>query len=149
MSELRPLSDEERSELIAYLDGELNDKAARALEAKLGRDPGTRAEADALRRTWEMLDYLPRPEPTAGFTQRTIQSVSAMRPVVTGRGRWRWWVGGASWAAGVLLAGAAGFSAVSMFTPKPPDDEALVGDLRVIENKRYYDMVDDLDFLRD
>jgi anti-sigma factor RsiW len=149
MNELRPLSDEERSELIAYLDGELNDKAARAMEAKLSRDPRARAEADALLRTWELLDHLPRPEPTEDFTQRTIQSVSALRPVVVGRNRWRVWIGGTSWAAGVLLAAAAGYAGVTWFTPKPPNDEALVRELRIIENKRYYDLVDDLEFLRD
>jgi anti-sigma factor RsiW len=149
MDELRPLSDEERSELIAYLDGELDGPATRAMEAKLSREPRVRAEADAMRRTWDMLDHLPRPEPTQEFTQRTIQSISALRPVVVGSGRWRWWIGGTSWAAGLLLAGAAGYGAVVWLTPKPPNEDSLVRDLRIIENKHYYDLVDDLDFLRD
>ncbi len=45
MTTPRPLSDDEREDLTAYLDGELDEQSARELEAKLGRDPNTRAEA--------------------------------------------------------------------------------------------------------
>ena len=46
------LSEEDRANLVAYLDGELDDDAARALEAKLSLDPDARAEAETLRKTW-------------------------------------------------------------------------------------------------
>src|SRR2546423_15225564 len=77
MAKLPPLSDEDRENLVAYLDGELDAKTARTLEAKLHLDAEARAEAEALRRTWEMLDYLPRPEPTATFSSRTLERVTA------------------------------------------------------------------------
>src|SRR5262249_41070651 len=67
------LTDEDRANLVAYLDGELDAEAAQALEAKLSVDPTARAEADALKRTWELLDYLPRPEPSPSFTHRTLE----------------------------------------------------------------------------
>src|SRR5438552_12783946 len=100
MAKLPPLSDEDRENLVAYLDGELDSKAARALEAKLNLDAEARAEAEALRRTWEMLDYLPRPEPTATFSSRTLERVSAVETVATKtHGRpWRHWALGAGWA---------------------------------------------------
>src|SRR5229473_2045109 len=60
------LNEDERAELVAYLDGELNEEAAQVLEARLSREPDLRAEAEALKRTWELLDYLPRPEPPGG-----------------------------------------------------------------------------------
>src|SRR3954451_13737717 len=56
------LSEQERADLVAYLDGELTGEAARALEAKITLDPQARAEAETLKRTWELLDFLPKPE---------------------------------------------------------------------------------------
>jgi len=64
--------DDASAEMVAYLDGELDPKSAAAIEAKISLDPAARAEADALKRTWELLDYLPLPEPSPNFTQRTL-----------------------------------------------------------------------------
>ena len=116
MGKQPPLSDDERSDLIAYLDGELDAKSAAALEAKLNVDPRTRTEADTLRRTWAMLDYLPRPTTSVTFTSRTLERVSVFRPVTASsvlaglRGPWALGVG---WAAVVVVAGTVGFEAVS------------------------------------
>jgi anti-sigma factor RsiW len=158
MAKLPPLSDEDRENLVAYLDGELGSKAARALEAKLNLDAEARAEAEALRRTWEMLDYLPRPEPTATFSSRTLERVSALQTVVTasdGR-RWPTWVPASVWAAALLLACTLGYVAVSWLSTKSSlgepapriDDQLLARDLRLIENQRLYELVDDIGFLR-
>src|SRR5437660_4833275 len=38
MGELIPLNDVERAELVAYLDGELDEQTARSVEARLHRD---------------------------------------------------------------------------------------------------------------
>src|SRR5258707_15809561 len=83
MAESQPLSDEERTELIAYLDGELDAQASRAVEARLNLDPQTRHEAGTLRSAWAMLDYLPRAEPSTAFTSRTLERVSTYRPIST------------------------------------------------------------------
>jgi anti-sigma factor RsiW len=158
MAKLPPLSDEDRENLVAYLDGELSAKASRALEAKLNLDTEARAEAEALRRTWEMLDYLPRPEPTATFSSRTLERVSALQTVVTPQsGRhWPTWVLNAGWAAALLLACTLGYAAVSWLSMKPSpgepatrlDEQLLARDLRLIENQRLYELVDDVSFLR-
>jgi anti-sigma factor RsiW len=149
MPEPPPLSDEDRDDLVAYLDGELDEDSARALEAKLSLDPAAREEAEALKRTWELLDYLPRPQPSPSFTHRTLERLEPVRTAKVPVRRWRWGPLAAGWAAAVLLAGAAGFTAVK-FLPPPragdPDPE-LVRDLSLIENKRLYDAADDLDFL--
>src|SRR5262249_2140498 len=148
-----PLDDEQREDLVAYLDGELDEEAARALEAKLSLDPAVRVEADQLRRTWELLDYLPRAEPSPSFTHRTLDRVSARRPArprgVPGAKRRRPWLVGLGWAAAVLLAGTVGYAGVNLVYPRDRTDEELARDLRVIEYKRLYDAVDDLDFLRE
>src|SRR5262249_3084792 len=150
MSDLVPLNDDERADLVAYLDGELDERTARVLEARLSQDARVRAEADALKRTWELLDYLPQPEPSPSFTHRTLERVSALHPAQSATaGRWRWWVGAVSWAAAVLLCGVGSYAAVMRFNPTEPNMEDLVRDLRVIENKRYYEAADDIEFVRD
>src|SRR5690348_13404435 len=56
------LSIDERSNLVAYLDGELNDAQTRAIATKLTQSLTARREVEALQKTWEMLDLLPRPK---------------------------------------------------------------------------------------
>jgi anti-sigma factor RsiW len=161
------LNDDERAELVAYLDGELGEAESHALEARLGRDPALRAEADALKRTWEMLDYLPRPEPSGGFTHRTLERLAVIETtkVRTGRSRlWRW-LAPVGWVAAVLAAMAGGLAAAHYFwppaTPTTPVqqqpnpktaesnfDAKMARDLGPIENQRLYANVEDLDFAR-
>ncbi len=160
MANLPPLSEEERAELVAYLDGELPKPAALALEAKLNTDPRLRTEVDTLRCTWEMLDYLPKPELSANFTSRTLDRVSAIRPIsrpLKIRGRWRPWALGLGWAAAVLVAAVAGYGGghwLSNRTHQPAPGQAvdvqpqLVKDFHIIENRQLYERVDDMDFLR-
>src|SRR5947209_8236496 len=139
------LNDEDRENLVAYLDGELDEASAQALESKLSLDPAARAEADALRKTWELLDYLPRPEPSASFTHRTLSRLApapAARPRRTAWRRCRRPVLGAGWAAALALATLGGYAGYERLAPpREPGERELVRDLRVIENKRYYDGV--------
>ena len=145
MSEPSQLSESERADLVAYLDGELTGEVSRALEAKLSLNPQARAEADALRQTWQMLDYLPRPQPTASFTHRTMERLT---PLQSGERRWRTRCLGLGWAAALLLAGWSGYAGYNWFAPREPGDRELIHDLRLIENKRLYDRIEDLDFWR-
>jgi anti-sigma factor RsiW len=149
MSERPTANDEDRAALIAYLDGELDEEASRELEARLSRDPAARAELEALRQTWELLDYLPATEPSPEFTHRTLERVTAQRAAAdAARRRRRRWGAALGWVAAVLLAAAVGFGGVSLL-PRDPTDEDLARDLRLIENKRLYEQVDDVEFLRE
>ena len=65
MPDPQPFTDDDRDDLIAYLDGELQGAAQRRVENRLVTDPTVRAEADSLKRAWDLLDYLPRPEPSS------------------------------------------------------------------------------------
>ena len=71
-----PLNDDERAELVAYLDGELDEQATQAVEARIATDPDTRAELDTLKQTWGMLDYLPKADPSPNFTHRTMEKLT-------------------------------------------------------------------------
>ena len=163
MSKRVNLNDDDWAEVTAYLDGELDGGAARSVEAKLNRDAAMRAEVDALQKTWEMLDYLPQPEPSTTFTSRTLERISVLRPVsaqpaVPGVVRYPW-VFAVGWAAAVLIAASLGFTAVSLLAPRAekaavqtnPElfDQQLVQDLGVIENKRLYDHVDNIEFVKE
>src|SRR5262249_23103676 len=145
MSRSSPFSEQERADLVAYLDGELTGEAARAMERKLNLDPSARAEADALKRTWDLLDYLPRPEPSASFTEQTmskllpVPSGDILQPVGRSSRRWLWI--GLGWSAAVLVSAVIGYKVAGRLTAGGPGEKDLVRDLRLIENKRFYDAV--------
>lgn len=145
------LTDEERAELVAYLDGEATGDTKRAIEAKLSLDPIWRAEADSFKRTWDLLEFLPRSEPKADFTARTLSKLDPIRRPTAdgGRGRVARWLLAGAWAAAVLLAAMGGYLGCRTLTAPAPGDVELTRDLRIIENKRFYDVIDDFDFLQD
>jgi anti-sigma factor RsiW len=166
MAKFPPMRDEDREKLIAFLDGELDDQAARHWEARLSRDPQAQAEAEALRRTWQMLDYLPQPEASQTFSSRTLERVSVMRPAPASPrvpSGWQPWLFGSGWAAAVAAAGLVGFAGVNYLAPAPASrpaasaakaepadlDQQLLRDVRVVENRHLYENVDDIDFLRE
>jgi anti-sigma factor RsiW len=156
------LNDEERADLVAYLDGELDEESAQVLEARLSREPDLRAEADALKRTWELLDYLPRPEPSGGFTSRTLERLAVRETAIMRSGGRRWaWLAPVGWAAAMLVAMAGGLVAAHYFWPtrpasqqatakvEPADFEAqMARNIGPIENQKLYAHIDDLDFAR-
>jgi anti-sigma factor RsiW len=149
MTDPAHLSEQERADLVAYLDGELTGEAARALEAKLSLNPAIRAEADALRRTWELLDILPKPQPSLRFTHRTMEKLSPLRADEQQRkSRWRVRFLGLGWAAALLLAGWGGYASFNWLVPAEPGEHELLHDLRIIENKHTYDRIETLDFWR-
>src|SRR5438552_2488606 len=151
MSSPSPLSEEDREELVAYLDGELDEEQASSVEAKISMNPTLRAEAETLKRAWDMLDYLPKPEPSPNFTNRTLDRISvrdtanALRPPR----KIKRWLLAAGWAAALVLSVLGGYhGAVHSIAPRPGERE-LVRELRLIENLRYYETVDSLEFLRE
>ncbi len=144
----RPLSEEERADLVAYLDGELAGEAAHAMEARISLDPRLRAEAESLKRAWDMLDYLPRPpQPSPAFTERTLSRLEPIRkkPDAPPGPRWLPFLGG--WAAALVVSALGGYFGYKAMVPHEPGDRELVRDLRLIENKRQYELVEDFDFL--
>jgi anti-sigma factor RsiW len=160
MPKKQPFTDDDRSELVAYLDGELVGDAQRRIENRLITDPTVRAEADSLKRAWDLLDVLPRPEPSTDFTERTMDRVSAVVvpsrkttcPVAEGWNR-RTLVAIASWSAAALLAAVLGF--ILMPRPRPAssadmdlvNDKLMVREPTVIENLPLYLAAENLDYL--
>jgi anti-sigma factor RsiW len=136
------MSDTDRATLVAYLDGELDEEATRRVEAQISQDPAVRAEVETLQRTWELLDYLPRAEPSATFTHRTVSLVTGEhRATLQARRRRRRWLRAAGWAAVLLVALLGGFAGMTVLAPHEPTDEELAHEQRVLENRHLYDKV--------
>lgn len=148
-----PPADDPDDDLIAYLDGELDNATAEAVEAQLADDPAARSRADEYKRSFDLLDYLPKPEPSATFATRTITrlmptAVSGSQPAIPRR---KVWPEVLTWAVLAVLAGGmafAGSRAWRAATTPPPADLPL-SDLAVIENLPLYAGVDDVRFVRE
>jgi hypothetical protein len=159
------------AELIAYLDGELDEHSAKEIELRLEGDANLKAVAAAYKRTWELLDYLPQPDPSPTFTTRTVDKMAVLRPapspvsqtmssataapvyeiaaVPKGNPAWKWI--GVVAAALVLFLLGYGISGLSNRKPAPPDEheveERMARDLRVLDHWNLYQHGDDIDFV--
>jgi hypothetical protein len=148
--EQQRLTPVERANLVAYLDGELNDAEQRAIATKLTHSMTARREIEALERTWELLDLLPRPKASEDFTARTLTGVahladagdrigSAVKQAAMKAAR------SASW----VLAGAAalglGYAITQWAWPNPT--ARLARDLSIAEHLDEYRDVDTYEFL--
>jgi hypothetical protein len=74
----------EDADLVAYLDGEADPAAAKRVAGELAADPATRKKAEALKKTFDLLDFLPKPDASPTFTTKTLtklDAVSGSRPV--------------------------------------------------------------------
>ena len=137
-------------ELVAYLDGELDDPSSRRIEQLLAADPKVRGTLQGLDRTWHLLDELDRASPDEGFTRTTLEmvavaaegDVSMQQTEVPRRRRRRWLIGGCA----LLAAAAAGFLAVAPLRPDP--NRRLLEDLPILENLDQYRQADSIQFLR-
>jgi anti-sigma factor RsiW len=143
MKDSSPLNENDQAELVAYLDGELRGEAARRVEARLVKDRATQSEAEILKQTWDLLDYLPRAQPSASFTQQTVKKLIPLTQLAAHSWlrllRWRGWQ--MKWAAGLLLAFSIGVIACKLLMARrTPGDAELTHDLRLIENKHLYEI---------
>jgi len=161
-----PFDENRQAELVEYLDGELDDRAAQEFEVRLGRDAQLRAEADELKRVWELLDFLPQPEASQTFTTRTLDKLAVLRPSASQSAAaktvvdlpagsrtllWPWVAGFAAAAALLFLAAFSLSGTLARKTPRPDDpkavEEQMAKDLRVLDNLTLYQYGDDLAFV--
>jgi len=75
VDKLARLTAEQRSNFVAYLDGELNEDEAQRIEQLLAQNEVARHDMESLASTWEMLDTLPRVKASDEFTQNTLATV--------------------------------------------------------------------------
>jgi anti-sigma factor RsiW len=150
MADTPSLTDDDRAELVAYLDGELDATTAERVEERLRTDPRIRAEADAYRQTWALLDYLPQADPSPTLASRTMQQLSALRTIPDPASR-RWpslrtW----AWAAGLIAAAGIGYAVTpsAQRTMDLDSDPVYLSESRLIENLPLYLAVENLEYLQ-
>lgn len=150
-SDQQRLTTAERSNLVAYLDGELAETESRTLAAKLTSSISARREVEALERAWELLDLLPRPLPSENFTERTLSEARGGATLddqivraagKTARGALR---------GGVLILAASAAVGVSYAATRwvwPDPSARLVRDLSIAEHLDAYREVGTFEFLQ-
>ncbi len=130
------LTTEQRENLIAYIDGELEQETMRDIEKTLADNPVATHEVDVLKKTWSMLDYLERPEASEKLIEQTLTSIQVYR---TGEkfALPAWWnqakqgMISVTSVAGILLAAYLGYVASAELIPSPANE--IAKDLQVIE----------------
>src|SRR5450755_655913 len=142
--------DARTQELVAYLDGELPDEAARRVEQRLATDDDYRRQLGELDQAWSALEALPTPTVDDKFARTTIEMVtlaaerdlSQLSTAAAADRRRR-----LTWAAACGLAlVVAGFAAARLFVPG--QNRALMADLPVIARIDELAQIGDVDFLR-
>ncbi len=152
MSENPKLIPELQEDLVAYLDGELDEQTTQDIELTLANNSAARQEVEALTRTWELLDELPQLRASDAFTERTLSTikvadVSATIPEVSWTQRAHRGAVLAVWAAGLAMSAVLGFLLTNHWIPNRSED--LLRELPLIENLHVYTEIDDVPFLRE
>lgn len=145
------LTSEQRADLVAYLDGELDEQGSEQIEHLLARSETARREVDTLERTWDLLDVLPQVRASDTFTARTMSTIRVSEGTVKAPPRsWSPALRRAAIAAACLL-GLAGSAVLGFYLAhesRPDEAEILVRDLEVIESLDVYREIQDESFLR-
>ena len=146
------LNPEERTNLTAYIDGELTDNESRVIATKLSLSPTARRELESLKKTWELLELLPRPKASLVFSERTLTEVRSLEARV---GTWNQKAG--AWAAyatklvvWLLVAATSLTLGFALFRWAWPDPAArMARDLSLAEHLDEYKEIGSFDFLEE
>lgn len=150
MNKLARLSSEDRDNITAYLDGELDENSTRRIESILTSSSVARNDVEVLARTYEMLDLLPRPTVGKEFTEKTIATarLEGYRKPVSQQ---QWYraierlVPMVLWSAAIVLAAVTGYSITNHWVPR--QDDQLLDQLPLIRNFDTYSEATSVDFL--
>jgi len=138
------------SELVAYLDGELDHAGAQRVERRLSEDPEFRRRLQQLQRAWDLLDQLPRVEAPENFATTTIEMVAIKATAESddsvGRLRRGQFVRRSLQAIGLVATIVFGYMVVQ--TRQQAPERQFLRDLPVVENVDLYLSADDIDFVR-
>lgn len=145
MAKITRLSAEQRDNLTAYLDGELNEAETQEIEQVLAASEVARHEVDMLSRTWDMLEALPTHKASQEFTRKTITTLRAAEhagPTPLGQKLSRATRRGAVlalWTSTLAVCGYLGFMVTNHWVPNEADQ--LIDDYDVVNNLDKYTSV--------
>lgn len=144
------LTSEQRSNFVAYLDGELEEPQAREIEQLLTQNEVARHDMESLAAAWELLDELPRVNAPENFSQKTMATL-AMEGQHTSLQEQPWYLTTRyytrmviGWIL-VLACGAGGYLAARTLPPSPND--ALINNYPLLRNLDHYQEIGSSDFL--
>jgi hypothetical protein len=152
MAKITRLSSEQRENLTAYLDGELDEAATQEIEHVLSVSEVARHEVDMLSRTWDMLNVLPTHRASEEFTHKTITNLRAAEQGKAGAAgqlvyrNARRGVILVMWAGILAGFGYVGFMATNHWFPN--ESEQLLDDYDIISNLDKYSEIGDVEFLK-
>lgn len=123
------VSPHETEQLSAFMDNELDDAATQQVTSALTQRAEIRNEATLLRKTWELLDYLPQPTAPAAFTEQTMTRLESTKGILLRQGiKWKRFAI-AGWAACLVIAALAGFIITYYWNQEPEETSLLVHDV--------------------
>lgn len=130
MEDTPRLSPDDHENLVAYIDGELDEEAMRRVEQLLARSPEVRREVELLSRAFDMLDVLPSERASETFATRTLTNIRLQAVPKSASSRLfaskKQLTRTASWLAGLVLSAACGFFVtyrwISPPTPESPSN---------------------------
>ncbi len=136
-----------KDNLVAYLDGELNERDMQELDDVLTRHPDARADVEQLRQTWDLLDVLPRPTVTEEFSAQTLATIQVIRDdEPAAASRWpRRGLLAIVWILLLSVSGVAGVLLVDRWQPDPTD--SLIARLSVLERFEAYREIGTVEFI--
>ena len=155
-------SDQEKEELVAYLDGELPDEAASRVEKSLVDDPAVRRDVEQLTKTFDLLDLLPASQASDGFAAKTLTAIRTQSsepkaestdndaPVEKAPSNYSqhaiiWSIRAAAFF-GLLFAATVGFNGTFKQSSEPIDE--LLTELPIIQRLDEYQEIGDVEFLK-
>ena len=152
MDKTSPITPELRADLVAYLDGELDETATLEVERALAASPVIRHEIETLTRTFELLDELPRERVSEGFTETTLATIqveqeTSKQPPVP----WLKRLPRGTIIAGWVAAMAASVVLGVLLSDRWGDDESdrLVAELPLVKNLDIYTDLESVEYLRE
>lgn len=151
MDKFSRLNATQRANLVAYLDGELDDQETAEIESALAHSAVARNDVELLARTYDLLDELPRVKAPREFTERTLTTIrlDGVRPDITQTEWYRKLRRGSvllAWLAAMTAASAVGYRITQSLVPN--DADVLVNDFEVIQRLDQYQEVGNVEFLK-
>lgn len=147
---LSRLTTEQRADLVAYVDGELDEAATARIEKLLAENPIARKEVESLISTYELLGALPQPRASQEFVDTTLATarLQDVQGDLTESRAYRAAQQGlryAGWIAAMIVCGLIGYSVTRFWIPSEYD--GFVRDLDVVRRLDQFQEVGDVSFL--
>lgn len=151
MDDSTPIPSEIRDNLVAYLDGELDEIGTLEVERTLTESAEIRLEVESLSKTWELLGELPSVEASNEFTERTLASIQTAsapqipQPVISPQIRQKLlWT---SLLTGIVCSAVFGFWMTNRGIPDQTD--SLLKNLPVVQKLDVYEEVGSVEYLKE